>query len=163
MSFVFYDTETTGVHKSFDQVLQFAAILTDSDLNELERFEVRCRVNPHVVPSAGALRVTRIPISMLLDPALPSHYEMMCEIAKKLASWSPAIFAGWNSMDFDEHLLRQAFYQCLHRPYITNTNGNCRTDILKIAQLASIRAPGSINVPANARGAPVFKLDQLAP
>lgn len=163
MSFVFYDTETTGVHKSFDQVLQFAAIRTDADLNELERFEVRCRVNPHVVPSAGALRVTRISVETLLDPTLPSHYEMMCRIAHRMSDWSPAVFAGWNSMDFDEHLLRQAFYQCLHRPYLTNTNGNCRTDILKLAQIASIRVPGAIAVPTNARGAPVFKLDQIAP
>jgi exodeoxyribonuclease I len=163
MSFVFYDTETTGVHKSFDQVLQFAAIRTDADLKELDRFEVRCRVNPHAVPSAGALRVTRVSVETLLDPGLPSHYEMMCRIAHKMSDWSPAVFAGWNSMEFDEHLLRQAFYQCLHRPYLTTTNGNCRTDILKLAQIASIRVPGAINIPTNGRGAPVFKLDQIAP
>ncbi len=29
MSFVFYDTETTGTDTTFDQILQFAAILTD--------------------------------------------------------------------------------------------------------------------------------------
>ena len=51
MSFVFYDTETTGTDTAFDQILQFAAIRTDHELRELERFEIRCRLLPHVVPS----------------------------------------------------------------------------------------------------------------
>ena len=41
MDFVFYDTETTGRETAFDQILQFGAIHTDAELNELERFEVR--------------------------------------------------------------------------------------------------------------------------
>jgi exodeoxyribonuclease-1 len=53
MAFVFYDTETTGTNPAFDQILQFGAIRTDDDLNELERFEIRCRLLPHVVPSEG--------------------------------------------------------------------------------------------------------------
>ena len=44
--FVFYDTETTGTNRDFDQILQFAAILTDERLNEVDRFEIRCRCRP---------------------------------------------------------------------------------------------------------------------
>ena len=33
MPFVFYDTETTGTDTDFDQILQFAAIKTDDELN----------------------------------------------------------------------------------------------------------------------------------
>ena len=32
MSFVFYDTETTGTNTTFDQILQFGAVKTDHDL-----------------------------------------------------------------------------------------------------------------------------------
>jgi exodeoxyribonuclease-1 len=56
--FIIYDTETTGTKTSFDQILQFAAILADDDLRELDSFSVRCRRLPHVVPSPGALLVT---------------------------------------------------------------------------------------------------------
>lgn len=35
---LFYDLETSGINNSFDQVLQFAAIRTDLDFNEIERF-----------------------------------------------------------------------------------------------------------------------------
>ena len=54
MAMVFYDTETTGIKPHFDQILQFAAILTDNDLNEVERFEIRSRLLPNVVASPGA-------------------------------------------------------------------------------------------------------------
>lgn len=163
MGFVFYDTETTGTNTSFDQILQFAAIRTDEHLNELDRFEIRCRLMPHIVPSPGALCVTRISMEQITDPALPSHYEMICEIRAKLAAWSPSIFTGWNTLGFDEHLLRQALYQSLHSPYLTNTGGNSRIDILKIAQAASVLVPGAILVPIGDKGKPTFRLDRLAP
>lgn len=101
MGFVFYDTETTGTETAFDQILQFAAIYTDDELNERERFEIRCRLLPHVVPSPGAMRVTKVTASQLIDPALPSHYQMMQAIKAKLHSWSPSLFAGYNSIMFD--------------------------------------------------------------
>ena len=77
MSFVFYDTETTGINASFDQILQFAAIRTDADLNEIERFEVRSRILPGMLASPHALKVTGVRATQLVDPELPSHYEMM--------------------------------------------------------------------------------------
>ncbi len=39
MGFVFYDTETTGKDTWFDQILQFGAIKTDVEFNEIDRFE----------------------------------------------------------------------------------------------------------------------------
>jgi hypothetical protein len=74
-SFVFYDTETTGTDTAFDQILQFAAIQTDENLRELDRFEIRCRLLPHVVPAAGALIATGVSPRLLTDSALPTHYE----------------------------------------------------------------------------------------
>ena len=60
MTFIFYDTETTGLETAFDQILQFAAIKTDDDLSELDRFDIRSRLMPHIVPSPGTLRVTGV-------------------------------------------------------------------------------------------------------
>ena len=131
MSFVFYDTETTGTNTTFDQILQFGAIRTDHELRELDRFEIRCQLLPYVVPSPGAMRVTGVTVEQLTDTALPSHYEMVRTIKAKLEQWSPAVFIGHNSLRFDEPLLRQALYQTLHAPYLTNTNGNCRADSLR--------------------------------
>jgi exodeoxyribonuclease-1 len=163
LSFVFYDTETTGTNTAFDQILQFGAIQTDAELRELDRFEIRCRLLPYVVPSPGALLVTRVSVNQLTDPALPSHYQMTRAIRAKLQQWSPATFIGHNSLGFDEHLLRQAFYKTLHTPYLTNTNGNCRSDSLRMIQAVARFAPGILQIPVDDRGKQSFKLDRLAP
>ena len=163
MDFVFYDTETTGRDTAFDQILQFGAIRTDAELNELERFEVRCRLLPWVVPSPGALKVTGVSPALLEDPSLPSHFEMMGMIERKLKSWSPATFVGYNSISFDENLLRQSLFQTLHPPYLTNTNGNCRGDVMRLMHACYAYAPNTMAVPLNEKNNPSFKLDQLAP
>jgi len=163
MSFVFYDTETTGINTSFDQILQFAAIKTDHELREVDRFEIRSRLLPHVVPSPGALLVTGNNVSRILDASLPSHYTMVRDIRKKLNEWSPAIFIGHNSLNFDEHMLRQALYQTLHPPYLTNTNRNCRSDSLRIIQAVSLFLPDVLSIPTDDKRQPTYKLDRLAP
>ena len=162
MPYVFYDTETTGIETTFDQILQFAAIRTDDNLNELERFNIRCRLLPHIIPSPIALHVTHVTPAMLIDSALPSHYEMIRHIRDTLLEWSPATFIGFNSMSFDENLLRQALFQTLHPAYLTNTNGNARSDAIRVAHAASVYAPDAIVVPTDDRGRQVFALDRLA-
>lgn len=161
--FVFYDTETTGTNTDFDQILQFAAILTDDRFKELDRFNIRCRCLPWVVPAPMALKVTGIRPALLNDPALPSFYEMMTEVRGRLEAWGPAIFLGYNTLRFDEPLLQRAFWQTLHPPYLTVTEGNARMDILPIMQAASHLFEGVFSYPVTPRGNRGFKLDQLAP
>jgi exodeoxyribonuclease I len=163
MSYVFYDCETTGVNRSFDQILQFAGVRVDHELRELDRFEVRSRLLPHIAPSATAIRANRINVRQLTDASLPSHYEMVVSIHEKLLSWSPAVFIGFNSVGFDEHLLRYAFYQTLHLPYLTNTGGNSRADAMRLIQAASVFAPNAILLPATETVEKSFRLDHVAP
>jgi exodeoxyribonuclease-1 len=163
LSFIFYDTETTGTSTEYDQILQFGAIKTDHNFNEIDRFEIRSRLNPYVIPAPGAVWVTGLTVQQLTDPSLPSHYEMVRAIKEKLDSWSPAIFVGHNSLGFDEYLVRQALYKTLHPPFLTNTNGNCRSDSMRMIQALSLYSPGTLAIPVNNKGKPVFKLDQLAP
>lgn len=162
MSFVFYDTETTGLATDFDQILQFAAIRTDADLNETGRIEIRSRLRPHVIPHPGALRVNGMTIGEITANGLPSHYEMMREVRSTLLEWSPAIFVGYNSLNFDEHLLRQALFQTLHPPYLSNTNGNCRADVMHLLQEASVFEPSGIEIPKDAYGSAIFRLEDVA-
>lgn len=163
MAMVFYDTETTGIKPHFDQILQFAAILTDNDLNEIERFEIRSRLLPNVVPSPGAMNVTNIPVATLHNTDMPSYYQMTCRIREKLLSWQPAIFIGHNSLRFDEAFLRSAFYKNLFPPYLTNTGGSSRMDTLSMLQWAHSYEPEALVVPTRSDGGLIFKLDRLAP
>ena len=54
-TFLFYDLETSGLDKAFDQVMQFAAIRTDASLNELERYEYPVAITKDIIPSARAM------------------------------------------------------------------------------------------------------------
>ena len=162
-NFIFYDLETSGLSKQFDQILQFGAILTDGELKEIDRLEVRCRLQTHIIPSPRALQVTRVSPASLTDESLPTHYQAVRSIYKKLSSWSPAIFFGYNSISFDEEFLRQAFYQTLHPCYLTNTNGSSRGDILRLMHAVHILAPDTISPVYDGKGRARFMLDQLAP
>jgi exodeoxyribonuclease-1 len=163
MPYIFYDTETTGKLTAFDQILQFAAIKTDDDLNIVDTFNVRCRLLPYIVPSPGALLVTGTTIATITTCPL-SHFEMMRQIHAKMHRWSEggAVFVGWNSMKFDETLLRQAYYQTLLPVYQTNTNGNGRADMMRMAQVVAACAPNILAVPLTAEGKRTFKLVLMA-
>lgn len=160
--FVFFDTETTGLRPGWDQIVHFAAIRTDADLNEIDRFEARCRLQPHVVPHPIALLTNGLSIAGLCDRELQSHHQMMCDIGQRLAAWSPAIFVGYNSISFDEHMLRHALFQSLHNPYLTSRPGNGRADALGLALAAFALPPHCIAAPLASTGRPVFKLGKIA-
>lgn len=163
MPFVFFDVETTGTNTAFDQIVQFAAIRTDDQLNELEAFEVRSRLLTSIAPSPIAMSVNGLTVRQLTDPTLPSHYQMVGRIREKLLSWSPAVFMGFNSLNFDEHVLRQAFYKTLRPPYLTNTGGNSRCDAMRLVQASTVYAPDALVVPGTDDNQKTYKLDRLAP
>ena len=161
-AFIFYDTETSGLDKNFGQIFQFAAVLTDNELNVIDKFEIRSRRMPQIVPEPSALLVTGINPETL-DQAEYSYYEFATKIRDKMLEWSPAIFCGYNTLSFDEHFMRSMFYQNLYPPYLTQTNGNSRLDILPLVRAAEHLYPGKINYPINAKGKSSKKLEDVAP
>lgn len=162
MSFVFFDTETTGLKRGFDQILHFAAVRTDADLTEIARFETRSRLLPHVLPHPSALRTNGLSIERLTDPDLSSHYVMVGEIQRTLLAWSPAIFVGFNSIRFDEEMLRHALFQCLFPAFLTSNHRNCRADALSLVMAADAVSPAQLVVPLGDEGRRTFRLGLLA-
>ncbi len=163
MPFIFYDTETTGTEPGFDQILQFAAIKTDDELNPVDTLNIRSRLLPYVLPSPEALLVTNVTIDAITNCPL-SHFEMMRQVRARLLDWSigGAVFAGWNSMRFDENFLRHGYYQSLLPVYQTQAPGNGRMDIMRMVHIASTVAPNTVAVPLREDGKPVFKLGRVA-
>jgi exodeoxyribonuclease-1 len=162
VSFVVYDVETTGFNKRFDQILQFGAIRADDDLVAIDRIELRSRLLPNVVPSPKALHITGVAFDDIISTTRPSHYQMVCEIQRTLQAWSPAMFLGFNSINFDEEFLRQAFYHGLHPIFLTNTNGNARADVLKLVRAVATLHPNVLTAPRDEAGRLVFRLGKLA-
>jgi exodeoxyribonuclease I len=164
MNFVFYDLETTGISPEFDQPLQFAAIWTDENFVEKDRVNIRCRLAPHILPSPYALVVTRVVPQQLTDISLPSLFEFSQQVSEFTKRWAPAIWVGYNTMKFDEEVLRQTFYQNLSpNVYATQLNGNTRFDMLPAVYAAYARDPELLAWPTDDTGRRSFKLDRLAP
>jgi len=164
MNFAFFDLETTGTSPAFDHPLQFAAILTDAEFKEIERVNLRCRLAPHVIPSPQALAVTGVRPHQLVDPDLPSLFEFAQALTELVSRWSPAIWTGFNSIRFDEEMLRQMFYQNLQPEiFVTQFNGNTRFDIMTAVFAVFQRCPDLLKWPVDETGRVRFKLDRLAP
>jgi len=162
--FVFYDYETTGISPEYDQPLQFAAIITDLDLNEIERVDIRCQLSPHILPAPKALHVTGVNPNQLLNNNLPTAFEFAQTIQEFTQKWAPAIWIGYNTIKFDENVMRQMFYQNLQQNiFATQFFDNSRLDVMKMVFAVFVENPDILEWPINEKGKINFKLDQLAP
>ena len=121
MNFIIYDFETTGRSARFDQILQAGFIVYDQDFNEIDRLNIKSRLNPDVVPSIHALRVNRLTMSQVLSEQ-ESLYEIAQRIKKFLSRFDKCFYIGFNSINFDEEFLDNFFEHFYY--HITNTKGS---------------------------------------
>lgn len=164
MNFVFYDLETSGLSSGYDQILQFAAIVTDGNFAELERVNLRCQLSSHILPSPIALAVTGVSPKDFTDTSLPTEFEFSQLLRAFINKWAPATWTGYNSLGFDEPHLRQMFFQTLQpNVYETQFNGNNRLDIMLVVQACRIKYPDALVWVKNQKNKISFKLDQIAP
>ncbi|MCX7125086.1 MAG: exonuclease domain-containing protein, partial [Gammaproteobacteria bacterium] len=132
-TYLFYDIETTGLNKCFDQVLQFAAIRTDLKLQEIERHEIHVRLNNDIIPSPYAVITHRIGPSQF-DKGI-SELEAIQKI-HALLNTPNTISVGYNTLGFDDEFLRFSFYRHLLTPYTHQYANRCgRMDIYPITML----------------------------
>ena len=162
--FVFYDFETTGTSVTYAQPLQFAAIVTDENFNALDTVNLWCRIAPHILPAPYALKVTNLAPEQVTNNNLQTAFEFAQDLYQFLEKWQPAIWLGYNTINFDEPMLRQLFYQNLQpNIYATSMNGNSRLDVMKMVWATHSLRPEILIFPENDNGKTSFKLDQLAP
>ncbi len=126
--YLFYDIETTGLNPSFDQILQFAAILVDDKLNEIERFNIKVNLRKDIIPSPYAALTHNLPIKNSEDGLC--EYEAIKKIYT-LFNKPNRINIGYNSLAFDDEFIRFCFYRNLLDPYSHQySNGSYRMDLL---------------------------------
>lgn len=143
--YLFYDIETTGLNKCFDQVLQFAAVKTDSELNELERHEILIKLNSDAIPSPWASITHRIGIKDLAQGS--PELEAMRTI-HQLLNTPNTISIGYNTLGFDDTFLRFSFYRNLLTPYTHQYANQCsRMDLYPVAILYYLFCPEVIQWP----------------
>ena len=161
MNFVIYDFETTGTSARFDQILQAGFIVYDQNFKEIERLNIKSRLNPDIIPSIHALRVNRLKMSQVLSEE-NTLYKMALKIKKFLSSFEKCFYIGFNSINFDEEFLRQLLWEHFFYPFVTNTKGSVRGDLFHLVTMAHAFDKEILNVERNNEGKLSFKLEKLA-
>jgi len=161
MNYIFYDLETTGRSTHWDQIIQIAAIYTDSNLNIIDQINETCRLRSYCLPNPEALLVNKISIEKLTKSNL-SLYQLVNNIEKVFQQWSPAIFIGYNSISYDEEILRNSFFSNLIDPYLTIRNNNLRADLINTVRASNFLHPEVVKSKISQKGHPILKLEQVA-
>jgi exodeoxyribonuclease I len=158
-TYLFYDIETTGLNKAFDQVLQFSAIRTDSTFKEMERKNITVRLRPDVIPSPGALITHRISLSDA-QKGLP-EYKATYQI-HRLLNTPGTVSLGYNTMGFDDEFLRFSFHRNLLSPYTHQySNGCSRMDLFPITVIFYLYKNEALQWP-ELNGKTTLKLEHLS-
>jgi len=159
-TYLFYDIETSGLSKCFDQVVQFASIRTDLEFRELERHNIFVKLNPDAVPSPQAFLTHQISLKKLQEEGLP-EFEAIKQIHQLLNK--PGTFSlGYNTLGFDDEFLRFSFYRNLLPPYTHQYNNGCgRIDIYPITVLYYLFKNEILNWP-EVEGKSTLKLEHLS-
>ncbi len=126
-NYLFYDLETSGLNKAFDQVQQFAGKTLNFDFTQQQEHYFEARLSPDIIPSAHAMLTHRI--SLVDDATRVSEYEVISAI-HKLINQPGTISLGYNTMGFDDSFLRFSFHRNLYAPYTHQyANGCMRMDV----------------------------------
>ena len=158
LTYLFYDVETTGLNKAFDQVLHFAAIRTDLNLVELERHDIKIKLNPDIIPSPKAMITHHIGIQES-QQGLP-EVEAIKQI-HQLLNTPGTISLGYNTLGFDDEFLRFSFHRNLLPPYTHQYANQCgRMDIYPIAIMYFLYQNQVINWPKK-EGKTSLKLENI--
>lgn len=158
-TYLFYDTETSGINPAFDQILQFAAIRTDTELKEIERADIRIKLRPDIIISPGAIITHRIPVADARKGTC--EYEAAKQLHHMLNE-PGTISIGYNTLGFDDAFLRFTFYRNLLPPYAHQYDKGCRRmDLLPMTVLYCLYRRDGLRWP-EVNGKPTLKLEHLS-
>lgn len=150
--FIFYDLETSDLKRDFSQIFQIGLIATDDDFNIEDSRDLKCKRDPWIVPSPGALLTTGFTKDDL-ENAEKSQFDLIRETDEWVRSkdW-PVVFIGYNSLGFDEDFFRHCLHQTLHDPFLTsgrkdwNDEPNGRADVLNLVKMTHVYMPGTLKL-----------------
>ena len=161
-SFLFYDLETFGADPRTSRIAQFAAIRTDTELNEIEEpISIFVRPADDLLPSPGATMVTGIAPQAALRDGM-NEAQAFSLIFDEMARPETCTL-GYNSLRFDDEFVRYGLFRNFYDAYEREWRaGNCRWDLLDVLRLAHALRPEGLIWPQREDGATSFKLEHLA-
>ncbi|QXP87041.1 exodeoxyribonuclease I [Methylococcus capsulatus] len=161
-SFYWYDLETFGTDPARDRIAQFAGLRTDLEFNPIGPPDVLyCRPSDDMVPYPDACLVTGITPQYAAELGVPES--AFIATIHRIFMRPGTCVLGYNTLRFDDEMLRHAFYRNLYDPYAREwKGGNSRWDVIDLARLTQALRPDGIEWPRDSLGSPVFKLERLA-
>ena len=110
----FLDCETTGVDRKLHNIFQLSGIITDFELNELERFNFKFKPMSLDHVESGAMTITGMTIEQLesLEMTGPEAYSELCQVlsrhCNKYDKKDKMHFVAYN-VGFDSEFVREFF------------------------------------------------------
>lgn len=160
-SFYWYDFETWGVDPKQDFPCQFAGIRTDLNFNVIgEPLNLYCRIPNDYLPHPQACLVTGITPQLSLQKGLIEP-DFIRKIDQELTIPNTCTL-GYNSLRFDDEVLRFTYYRNFYDPYAREwQNNNSRWDLIDVVRATYAVRPEGIEWPLNDEGSVSFKLEAL--
>ena len=113
---LWYDLETFGLNPRYDRIAQAAAIRTDMDLNPIgEPIVLYAKLSQDYLPTPSSCLITGITPQEVNEKGICE-----AEFIKKLRAefmMPGTIAAGYNSIGFDDEVIRNTLYRNLYDPY----------------------------------------------
>ncbi|MGO3227826.1 MAG: exodeoxyribonuclease I [Oceanisphaera sp.] len=160
-SFLFHDYETAGLHPAYDRPVQFAAIRTDAELNEIgEPLMLYCKLPSDYLPSPEATLITGITPQTAQQKGV-CEAEFIHHIHDQFSQPNTCIL-GYNNLRFDDEVTRFTLYRNFYDAYAYSwQQGNSRWDLLDVVRAFYALRPEGIQWPTDDDGKPSFKLERL--
>lgn len=102
--FIIYDTETTGLKKNYDRVIEFSADLYEQVDKKYEKTDsIEIYINQPVKPTPETIEVNHITAEFLQDK--PKESDAWKQISAFLEKHSDAVLSGYNIDTFDNNFM----------------------------------------------------------
>ncbi|TDX27903.1 exodeoxyribonuclease I subunit C [Modicisalibacter xianhensis] len=160
-TFLWHDYETFGADPRRDRPVQFAAIRTDTDFNEIgEPLTLYCKPADDFLPHPQACLITGITPQTARRRGLP-EVEFATRINAEMSVPGTCVL-GYNSLRFDDEVTRHLLYRNFLDPYAREwQNGNSRWDLIDVVRTFHALRPEGIEWPRREDGSPSFRLEEL--
>lgn len=160
-TFLWHDYETFGRDPARERPVQFAAIRTDENLEEIgDSVMIYCRQSRDYLPDPGSCMVHGV-LPQKANVEGLSEWEFATKI-HAMMSVPGTCTVGYNSIRFDDEFTRQLLFRNLFDPYSREwRDGNSRWDLIDVVRLARALRPDGIEWPTDPEGKPSNKLELL--
>lgn len=160
-SIFFYDLETSGINPREARIMQFAGQRTNMELEPIgDPVNILVKLTPDILPDPDAIMVTGItPQSTLADGVTEAEF---LKIFYDEVALPGTIFAGYNTVRFDDEFMRYINYRNFYDAYEWQwKDDRSRWDLLDVVRMVRALRPEGIAWPFAPDGKPSNRLELL--